>query len=255
MLGLAVDASRPPGAVSRLRPVARRAGRRTRGRRASNPPHNLVLARAREDSAIDALAQAVEDELPGVVGALPEVEQFARAWASRNDVTTATSNRPGGLRARTGGARGRRARSHASWRALPTDRCCWSGFSPSGWRRCPTPTRSVSRARSTTGSRRPTPESSLWEHEKPSRWPATAARRRTGSGSGRSTRRRSYADAVTPPRSWPSSRRRLLAGGRRFCFLYTDLANPTSNKIYERIGYVRVCESAEIEFVQTQTRK
>ena len=63
-------------------------------------------------------------------------------------------------------------------------------------------------------------------------------------------RGRGYASALVAELS--SS---LLAGGRRFCFLYTDLANPTSNKIYERIGYVRVCESAEIEFVQTQTRK
>jgi len=29
----------------------------------------------------------------------------------------------------------------------------------------------------------------------------------------------------------------LLAGGRRFCFLFTDLANPTSNAIYVRVGY------------------
>jgi predicted GNAT family acetyltransferase len=29
----------------------------------------------------------------------------------------------------------------------------------------------------------------------------------------------------------------LLDGGRRFCFLFTDLANPTSNSIYQRIGY------------------
>lgn len=31
--------------------------------------------------------------------------------------------------------------------------------------------------------------------------------------------------------------RRLLDGGRTFCFLFTDLANPTSNAIYQRIGY------------------
>lgn len=31
--------------------------------------------------------------------------------------------------------------------------------------------------------------------------------------------------------------RRELDRGRRFCFLYTDLANPTSNRIYQRIGY------------------
>ena len=40
-----------------------------------------------------------------------------------------------------------------------------------------------------------------------------------------------------------------LAEGNRFCFLYTDLANPTSNRIHERIGYEWVCESAEIEFL------
>ncbi|MFW6293519.1 MAG: GNAT family N-acetyltransferase [Spirochaetota bacterium] len=31
--------------------------------------------------------------------------------------------------------------------------------------------------------------------------------------------------------------RRLLAGGRRFCFLFTELSNPTSNHIYQEIGY------------------
>ncbi len=36
----------------------------------------------------------------------------------------------------------------------------------------------------------------------------------------------------------------LLAQGRRFCFLFTDLANPTSNAIYQRIGYVQVAEAA-----------
>ena len=29
----------------------------------------------------------------------------------------------------------------------------------------------------------------------------------------------------------------LLARGFEFCVLYTDLANPTSNSIYTRIGY------------------
>jgi uncharacterized protein len=39
-----------------------------------------------------------------------------------------------------------------------------------------------------------------------------------------------------------------LASGRRFCMLYTDLANPTSNALYQRIGYELVCESAMIAF-------
>ncbi len=41
-----------------------------------------------------------------------------------------------------------------------------------------------------------------------------------------------------------------LAQGRRFCFLYTDLANPTSNAIYVRIGYERVCDSRELALVR-----
>lgn len=42
--------------------------------------------------------------------------------------------------------------------------------------------------------------------------------------------------------------RRLLAEGRRFCVLYTDLANPTSNAIYARIGYRPVCDSTLFRF-------
>jgi hypothetical protein len=38
---------------------------------------------------------------------------------------------------------------------------------------------------------------------------------------------------------------RLLEGGFRRCYLLTDLANPTSNAIYRRVGYEQVCESAE----------
>jgi predicted GNAT family acetyltransferase len=39
-----------------------------------------------------------------------------------------------------------------------------------------------------------------------------------------------------------------LAAGRRFCFLYTDVANPTSNRIYTRLGYEPVCESVDYAF-------
>lgn len=39
----------------------------------------------------------------------------------------------------------------------------------------------------------------------------------------------------------------LLDNGHRYCFLYTDLANPTSNSIYRRVGYRQVAESAYYE--------
>jgi uncharacterized protein len=35
---------------------------------------------------------------------------------------------------------------------------------------------------------------------------------------------------------------KMLDAGRCFCFLYTDLANPTSNSIYQKIGYQPICD-------------
>jgi predicted GNAT family acetyltransferase len=45
-------------------------------------------------------------------------------------------------------------------------------------------------------------------------------------------RRRGYASAVVAAASQAQ-----LDAGARFCFLFTDLANPTSNRIYQAIGY------------------
>jgi hypothetical protein len=56
-------------------------------------------------------------------------------------------------------------------------------------------------------------------------------------------RRRGYATALVADLS-----AHLLAAGNRACYLSTDLANPTSNSIYARIGYERVCDSARIRF-------
>src|SRR5690606_3450207 len=41
----------------------------------------------------------------------------------------------------------------------------------------------------------------------------------------------------------------LLEAGNRFCFLFTDLENPTSNAVYERIGYEMVIEAAEYDLL------
>ncbi|HSM59964.1 MAG TPA: GNAT family N-acetyltransferase [Longimicrobiales bacterium] len=40
---------------------------------------------------------------------------------------------------------------------------------------------------------------------------------------------------------------RMLDDGFRFCVLYTDLSNPTSNAIYQRIGYRPVCDVIDVE--------
>lgn len=57
-------------------------------------------------------------------------------------------------------------------------------------------------------------------------------------------RRRGYASACTAVAS-----QALLDAGRRFCFLFTDLANPTSNHIYQTIGYRPVCDVDEYRFM------
>lgn len=61
-------------------------------------------------------------------------------------------------------------------------------------------------------------------------------------------RRRGFASAVTAALT-----DRLLRGGKRFCFLFTDLANPTSNAIYRRIGYEPVSDVDEYGFGPTRT--
>jgi predicted GNAT family acetyltransferase len=42
--------------------------------------------------------------------------------------------------------------------------------------------------------------------------------------------------------------RSALERGFSKCVLYTDLANPTSNSIYQKIGYTPICDSLEIKF-------
>jgi predicted GNAT family acetyltransferase len=45
--------------------------------------------------------------------------------------------------------------------------------------------------------------------------------------------------------------RELLAAGKRRLFLTTDIANPTSNAIYARIGFVPESDEVHLDFVDT----
>jgi len=56
-------------------------------------------------------------------------------------------------------------------------------------------------------------------------------------------RKRGFATAVTAGLS-----QHLLDRGFKFCFLYTDLLNPTSNHIYQQIGYQPVCDVDRYDF-------
>jgi len=61
-----------------------------------------------------------------------------------------------------------------------------------------------------------------------------------------SQRRKGYATAVVARLS-----QKILDNGRQFCTLYTDLGNPTSNRIYQRIGYKKITDVVDINFEST----
>ena len=88
----------------------------------------------------------------------------------------------------------------------------------------------------------------LWEDDQPVSMAGAVARTPTGVRIGYvytppELRGRGYATIATTALS-----QRLLDAGFRFCFLYTNLANPTSNRIYQRIGYRAVCDVVDYDF-------
>jgi uncharacterized protein len=58
-----------------------------------------------------------------------------------------------------------------------------------------------------------------------------------------SQRRKGYATAVVARVS-----QQILGDGKQFCALYADLSNPTSNSIYQKIGYAAVADVIDIDF-------
>jgi ribosomal protein S18 acetylase RimI-like enzyme len=83
----------------------------------------------------------------------------------------------------------------------------------------------------------------LWEHGgRPvsmavAAWPTFAGARVSYVYTPPENRRRGFGSAVTA-----AVTANQLASGRRACFLYTDLANPTSNAIYRALGYRAVAD-------------
>jgi hypothetical protein len=57
-------------------------------------------------------------------------------------------------------------------------------------------------------------------------------------------RNKGYATALVAALS-----QQLLDHGTHFCTLFTDRANPTSNSIYQKIGYQPVCDFTEYQFL------
>jgi hypothetical protein len=232
-----------------------RHGSQVLGAAMRTPPYNLILARPSSPAALEALAAAVSEELPGVVGCVPESEEFAELWAAAAGIRARTNMRQGvyaleqvePLSAAPGAPRVATADDRElalRWWIAFGDEVLHEGG----------PGRD--RAEATLDHRLTSPRSGilLWEDEgvpvSLAGWggPTPNGIRVGPVYTPPELRGRGYATAVTAELSQRLLDGRLFEGGRRFCFLYTDLANPTSNAIYERIGYRRVAESAEILF-------
>jgi uncharacterized protein len=211
------------------------------------PPYNLVVARPRTGEALEALAAGIDDDLPGVVGAQPEVESFARAWAARTGAAPRTVRGQGVHRLDRV-----EPVSHVQGRmrdATPKDRrqliAWWDAFTEEALG-----ADAVGLGPEHAVDHRFEAESAgivVWDDGDPVSFAAYGNPTPHGVRIGPvytppDRRRKGYASALTAALS-----ERLL-DTYRFCFLFTDLANPTANRIYERIGYRRVCEGAEITF-------
>ena len=211
------------------------------------PPHNLVVARPRDDSALEALAAEIDDDPPGIIAAQPEAETFAAAWSGRTGASART-NRAQGVFAlerveQPAATSGRLRDAGAADRPLLLD--WWRAFAEEALGESPDDD-SVAHA---VDRRLEAGEAgvSLWEDDRPVSVASFGNPTPNGIRIGPvytppEHRRRGYASALVTELS-----ERLLAK-RRFCFLFTDLANPTANRIYEQIGYRRVCDAAEIVF-------
>jgi uncharacterized protein len=212
------------------------------------PPFNIVVAQPENDAALHALAEGIDEGLPGVVGAMPESETFATAWSVK---TGCAANRTmataifalSRVRPVSGVAGAMRPAADedrpllVSWlRAFGEEAL------PEGEAR--------GEVEATVDHRLGAEGAGLvlWEDGGPVSLAGFGGSTPNGIRVGPvytppEHRGRGYASALVAELSAA-----LLAEGRSFCFLYTDLANPTSNRIYERIGYERVCESASIAF-------
>ena len=203
------------------------------------PPYNLVLATPRDDDALRALVAAIEDDLPGVTGTAPEVFEFAQLWGrpfhvvQEQKVFELDEVLP--PRPASGGYR------DAADDDIELLLDWWEAFI-----REALPHEEVG-PRDPQAIRRRT--IGLWEDEgRPVSMCGYGSPTPHGIRIGpvytpSDLRGRGYASALTAEVS-----QRQLEAGRRFCFLYTDATNPTSNKIYEAIGYRTIAEAAAIVF-------
>jgi len=232
------------------------------------PPRNLVLADPGPESypgddGAEAIATLVEGviadgtEVPGVVGNRPGVDSFAAAWTAATGTTAEVTMHLGmfaldEVRAGAGTAAGTWRPAGASDRDLVT--AWWQAFYDEALPASRQEPADIAREVDAT-LKAPAGGVGLWEIDGVAVAMCSWGRpTRSGIRIGHvytppELRGRGAASALVAAVSgW------LLDQGHRFCSLSTDLANPTSNAIYRRIGYRQIAESVEISFRQPEGR-
>lgn len=213
------------------------------------PPHNLVVSGATDPAALAALAADVQRRwasLPGVLAPSATARAFADLWLRATgegpvaeraeriyELTAVIPPRPvpGGLVLATA--------AHRDLLVDWMDRFNLEALGQSDRGRA-----ALGVDRRLTGG---TASLYLWIDGEPVCLAGSAGPTPTGIRVGPvytppDRRRRGYASACVAALS-----QALLDSGRQRCFLFTDLANPTSNSIYQALGYTPVCDMAEIE--------
>jgi hypothetical protein len=215
---------------------------------------DVVLSEIDDPAALPALADALAgDPIPGVHGPIEHVEAFALAWADRTGArATSRSHQriyalervdpPAGVAGRLRGAEPPDHARLVDWvRAF--DREAMGGESAArGYERI---------ADELIGS--PIRRGYLWEDDDAvSMCQATGATPhgiRIGAVyTPPELRGRGYASACVAAVSQAQ-----LDAGRRWCFLFTDVANPTSNRIYQAIGYRPIRDVRVVHFDAPQS--
>lgn len=212
------------------------------------PPHNLVLSQLDEVRWQTALIEAVLDvELPGALGPTAVVRKLADAWSVRAGKIAARvmqerifrlerviAPRPSAGTMREGDARDR---------ALLVD---WiAAFAAEAL----TSTQIDAVAMTEQMIQRAGRVPYIWEVDgQPVSFAAVTGPTPRGIRVGPvytppALRGHGYASNLVAAVS-----QRQLDTGRSFCFLFTDLANPTSNRIYQAIGYVPVVDVEQYHF-------
>ncbi|MBI3748634.1 MAG: GNAT family N-acetyltransferase [Chloroflexi bacterium] len=212
------------------------------------PPHTLVLSEIDDPGAIDRLvADSLEDDLPGVLGPVEHAHAFAERWAARAGqswrhhlaerifrlrAVVPPPPVPGSLRIATPGDRD----LVAAWIRAFMDEALGEDDPDSA--EALTDRWLHGRGRTLY----------LWEDGETVSLCGVGGATPHGIRIGPvytppAARRRGYASALVAEAS-----QLQLDAGRRFCFLFTDLANPTSNHVYQAIGYEPVRDVDEYRF-------